>query len=74
MKLLALVGVAAAMEDACLTADNFANTQYTVRVGLGTPPQYLKAVPDTGSFELLAASTACSKTCGGGTHTLFDPN
>jgi len=58
----------------CLDAENFANTQYTVKVAIGTPPQYLKAVPDTGSFELLAASTKCSKTCGGGSHTLFNPN
>ena len=29
-------------------------------------------MPDTGSFELLAASTACLATCGGGNHSLFN--
>ena len=70
LPLLALFG-AAASED-CLNADNFLNAQYTVKLQLGTPPQTLKVVPDTGSFELLVPTTACAETCQGN-HTLFDP-
>jgi hypothetical protein len=51
---------------------NYVNSQYTVRVELGSPPQTLQAIPDTGSYELLVASTACEDDCGGGNHTLFD--
>ena len=53
-----LLSLASAAGGNCIDADNFANTQYTVSIELGSPPQSLKAVPDTGSFELLAASTA----------------
>ena len=35
------------------------NAQYTVPVQLGTPPQTVRAVPDTGSFELITSAAGC---------------
>ena len=54
-----------AREDApqCATMTNYLNAQYTVDVGIGTPPQFLEVVPDTGSFELVVSSDEC-KGCG----------
>ena len=45
------------------------NAQYTVEVQVGSPPQTMDAVPDTGSFELILASTGCE---GCAPHKLFD--
>ncbi len=54
-----------AREDApqCAMMTNYLNAQYTVDVGIGTPPQFLEVVPDTGSFELVVSSDEC-KGCG----------
>ena len=46
------------------------NAQYTVEVQVGTPPQTLMAVPDTGSFELIVASDGCT---GCAPHKLYAP-
>ena len=43
----------------CVLADNYMNAQYTVPVQLGTPPQTVRAVPDTGSFELITSAAGC---------------
>eukprot|EP00966_Prymnesium_polylepis_P035300 820185-Prymnesium_polylepis.1 len=43
----------------CVLSANFANAQYTVPIGVGTPPQTLNAVPDSGSFELIMAAAGC---------------
>ena len=47
----------------CTTAKNFLNAQYTLPLHVGTPPQELWVVPDTGSFELVLSSAEC-KGCG----------
>ena len=62
------VGVASAGKT-CVISKNYMNAQYTVEVAVGSPPQYLDAVPDTGSFELILASTGCD---GCAPHKLFD--
>lgn len=53
----------------CVTSKNYMNAQYTVEVQVGSPPQTMDAVPDTGSFELILASTGCE---GCAPHKLFD--
>ena len=51
---------------------NFANAQYTVVAKLGAPEQQqLSVVPDTGSFNLLVASTLCTDR-GCQAHRRFD--
>jgi len=59
----------AAQSDTCVLSKNYANAQYTVEVLVGTPPQKLNAVPDTGSFELMMTSKGC-QGCEG--HAMFD--
>ena len=58
-------GGGSAREDApqCAMMTNYLNAQYTLDVGIGTPPQFLEVVPDTGSFELVVSSDEC-KGCG----------
>ena len=58
--LLALPGWGAADPYTCVQASNFLNAQYTVPVGVGTPPQEFMCVMDTGSFELMVASSECT--------------
>ena len=53
----------------CVLADNYMNAQYTVPVQLGTPPQTVRAVPDTGSFELITSAAGCD---GCAPHAEFD--
>ena len=56
----------------CVPMYNFYNAQYTASALIGTPPQTLKVVPDTGSFDLLIASTLCTDgACKA--HARFDP-
>lgn len=66
---LASLGGAAASGHACLEADNFLNAQYTVKIQVGTPPQDMHVVADTGSFEGVFASAECT---GCGNHLRFD--
>lgn len=47
----------------CTQMTNFMNTQYTVRLSVGTPSQTLHVVPDTGSRELIVSSTKCGSDC-----------
>ena len=58
--LLLLQGCVRGQAYTCLSATNFLNAQYTVSIGVGTPPQNLSCVMDTGSFELLVASDECT--------------
>merc|ERR1719230_1684247 len=51
---------AGAAQDTCVLSKNYANAQYTVPVSVGTPPQTLNAVPDSGSFELMMTSEDCN--------------
>ena len=64
-----LARAAADPRGTCVEADNFLNAQYTVKVGVGTPPQELSVVADTGSFEGVFASAECT---GCGQHHRFD--
>ena len=59
----------AAEAHTCLEADNYLNAQYTVPVHVGTPPQVMNVVADTGSFEGVFASAECT---GCGQHHRFD--
>lgn len=61
-----------AQQSACVTANNFMNAQYTVGLQIGNPAQTLSVVPDTGSSDLLVASTECVGCVGA--HTLYDRN
>ena len=53
----------------CVEADNFLNAQYTIKAHVGTPPQELNVVADTGSFEAVFASSECT---GCGNHQRFN--
>lgn len=55
----------------CLVLENFANTQYVAQVAIGSPGQPVKAIPDTGSNELIIPSIDC-KGYMGVSHRLFD--
>jgi len=46
------------------TLSNHNNSVYTGTMSVGTPPQQIQVVFDTGSFELLVMSKLCTKTCG----------
>lgn len=43
---------------ACIPMTN-QNGVYTASMGIGTPPQMVRAVPDTGSYNLVVTSTMC---------------
>jgi len=43
---------------ACIPMTN-QNGVYTASLGIGTPPQMVRAVPDTGSYNLVVTSTMC---------------
>ena len=48
---------------------DYYNTEYVGEIGIGSPPQFLSVVFDTGSSDLWFPSKSCS-TCG--SHTSFD--
>lgn len=52
-----------------LELSNFYNNEYIGTVGVGTPPQYLTVVFDTGSSDIWIPGSDCT-TCG--EHTAFD--
>jgi hypothetical protein len=57
----------------CVPLTNNDGVVYTTFVGVGTPPQHIAVVPDTGSYVLVSASTYCrSESCR--LHRRFDPN
>ena len=60
---------AAHAQHTCVEAKNFVNAQYTVELQLGTPPQTLSVVPDTGSYEVVVSSSECD---GCGAHSRFN--
>ena len=62
---------AAQVSTTCLVLENFANTQYVAEVAVGSPGQTVKAIPDTGSNELIIPSVDC-KGYMGVSHRLFD--
>ena len=62
---------AAQISTTCLVLENFANTQYVAEVAVGSPGQTVKAIPDTGSNELIIPSVDC-KGYMGVSHRLFD--
>jgi hypothetical protein len=56
----------------CAPLTNHDGYVYTTFVGIGTPAQHISVVPDTGSYDLVAASTLCkSDACE--KHHLFAP-
>eukprot|EP00744_Colponema_vietnamica_P001293 GILI01002156.1.p1 GENE.GILI01002156.1~~GILI01002156.1.p1 ORF type:complete len:430 (+),score=127.67 GILI01002156.1:97-1290(+) len=57
--------------DAKITLDNFRNTQYVGRIGVGSPAQYLNVIFDTGSANLWIDSALCKdQSCV--THDQYD--
>ena len=56
-------------ENADLVLTDYYNNQYVGVVGIGTPPQYLTVVFDTGSSDLWIPSSRCGEC---GQHTKFD--
>lgn len=52
-----------------MTLADFYNNQYVGSVGIGTPPQYLTVVMDTGSSDLWIPGMGCT-ACGH--HNTFD--
>jgi len=58
----------------CLVMKNFANAQYIVEMQIGSPPQTLKMIADSGSSDLVVPSRECSEDrgCGGMQHKQFD--
>ena len=65
------LGAPTAQSSTCLVLENFANTQYVAEVAVGSPGQSVKAIPDTGSNELIIPSVDC-KGYMGVSHRLFD--
>lgn len=62
-------GAAAEAHESRLELSNYLDLQYYARVRVGTPPQEITGIIDTGSFELVVFSTACH---GCGTAAAFD--
>ena len=68
--LLALVGRAAADQQPvvqhCSTLVNDENMGYTANLGIGSPQQFVTAIPDTGSSDLmiLDAEADCTRETG----------
>lgn len=56
-------------EGSVLTLVDYYNNQYVGTVGIGTPPQYLSVVMDTGSSDLWIPGLGCT-ACGN--HDTFD--
>lgn len=56
-------------EGSLLTLVDYYNNQYVGTVGIGTPPQYLSVVMDTGSSDLWIPGMGCT-ACGN--HDTFD--
>ena len=54
-----------------LTLVDYYNNQYVGMIGIGTPPQYLTVVLDTGSSDLWIPGMGCT-ACGN--HATFDPS
>jgi len=60
-----------AKEAVAVGLENIKNTQYVGRVGIGTPPQYVDVIFDTGSSNLWVTSCLCeSEACG--MHACFE--
>ncbi|KAL3909607.1 MAG: hypothetical protein SGPRY_009362, partial [Prymnesium sp.] len=53
----------------CVLTSNYYNAQYTLPLLVGTPPQLLNAIPDSGSYELIMTSVKCDGCKG---HPLFN--
>jgi len=66
----------AALKGTCVTLRNNAGgAQYTFKMGIGTPYQYINCIGDTGSYNLLVDSSYCNSTsCKGSHHRLVVEN
>jgi len=64
------------LKGTCVTLRNNAGgAQYTFKMGIGTPYQYINCIGDTGSYNLLVDSSFCnSSSCKGSHHRLVVEN
>lgn len=61
-----------AQTSTCVLLENYANAQYTATIGVGTPPQQMKVIPDSGSSDMVLPSAKClNDGCLGAQHVLF---